>query len=105
VYEPLRVRMLDCTDSAVRQIAEIVQAPGPGRPGYSSAEYRLNATIYYLLAPLVVARMIERRLTLVDLGLDERIHTECVLAQAICRSLADEFRAAELDPLLAYTPM
>jgi hypothetical protein len=104
VYEPLRVRMLDCTDSAVRQIAEIVQAPGPGRPGYSSAEYRLNATIYYLLAPLVVARMIERRLTLIDLGLDERIHTECVLAQAICRSLADEFRAAELDPLLAYTP-
>jgi hypothetical protein len=104
VYEPLRVRMLDCTDNAVRQIAEIVQAPGPGRPGYSSAEYRLNATIYYLLAPLVVARMIERRLTLVDLGLDERIHTEFVLAQAICRSLADEFWAAELDPLLPYTP-
>jgi len=104
VYEPLRVRMLDCTDNAVRQIAEIVQAPGPGRPGYSSAEYRLNATIYYLLAPLVVARMIERRLTLVDLGLDERIHTEFVLAQAICRSLADEFLAAELDPLLLYTP-
>ena len=104
VYEPLRVRMLDCTDNAVRQITEIVQAPGPGRPGYSSAEYRLNATVYYLLAPLVVARMIERRLTLVDLGLDKRIHTEFVLAQAICRSLADEFWAAELDPLLPYTP-
>jgi hypothetical protein len=104
VYEPLRVRMLDCTGNAVRQITEIVQAPGPGRPGYSSVEYRLNATIYYLLAPLVVARMIERRLTLVDLGLDKRIHTEFVLAQAICRSLADEFWAAELDPLLAYTP-
>lgn len=104
VYEPLRVRMLDCTDNAVRQIAEIVQAPGPGRPGYSSAEYRLNATIYYMLAPLVVARMIERRLTLVDLGLDQRIHTEFVLAQAICRSLADEFLTAELDPLLPYTP-
>ena len=104
VYEPLRVRMLDCTDNAVRQITEIVQAPDPGRPWYSSAEYRLNATIYYLLAPLVVARMIERRLTLVDLGLDKRIHTEFVLVQAICRSLADEFWAAELDPLLAYTP-
>jgi hypothetical protein len=99
-YEPLRVRMLDCTDNAVRQIVEIVYAPGPGRPGYSSAEYRLNATVYYLLAPLVIARMIERRLTLVDLGLDEGIHTEFVLAQAICRSLADEFLAAELDPLL-----
>jgi hypothetical protein len=62
VYEPLRLRMLDCTDNAVRQIVDIVGWPGPGRAGYSSSEYRLNATIYYLLAPLVVARMIERRL-------------------------------------------
>lgn len=104
VYEPLRVRLLDCTDNAVRQIVDLVGRPGPGRPGYSSAEYRLNATIYYLLAPLVVSREIERRLTLVDLGLDARIHTEFVLAQAICRSLADEFRAAQLEPVLPYSP-
>ena len=104
VYEPLRVRLLDCTDNAVRQIVDLVGRPGPGRPGYSSAEYRLNATIYYLLAPLVVSRMIERRLTLVDLGLDARIHTEFTLAQAICRSLTDEFRAAQLDPMLPYSP-
>ena len=50
------------------------------------------------------ADRVERRLTLVDLGLDERIHTEFVLAQAICRTLADEFQAAELDPLLPYSP-
>lgn len=104
VYEPLRVRLLDCTDNAVRQIVDLVGRPGPGRPGYSSAEYRLKAAIYYLLAPLVVSRMIERRLTLVDLGLDARIHTEFMLAQAICRSLSDEFRAAQLDPMLRYTP-
>jgi hypothetical protein len=48
--------------------------------------------------------MIERRLTLVDLGLDERIHTEFVLSQVICRSLADEFLAAELAPHLPYSP-
>ncbi len=41
VYEPLRVRLLDCTDNAVRQIVDLVGRPGPGRPGYSSAEYRL----------------------------------------------------------------
>lgn len=104
VYEPLRLRMLDCTDNAVRQIVDIVGSPGPGRAGYSSVEYRLNATVYYLLAPLVVARMIERRLTLVDLTLDARIYTEFVLAQAICRSLADEFQAAHLAPSLPYTP-
>lgn len=104
VYEPLRVRLLDCTDNAVRQIVDLVGRPGPGRPGYSSAEYRLNATIYYLLAPLVVSRTIERRLTLVDLGLDARIHTEFMLAQAICRSLTNEFQAAQLEPMLPYSP-
>jgi hypothetical protein len=37
VYEPLRVRLLDCTDNAVRQIVDLVGRAGPGRPGYSSA--------------------------------------------------------------------
>jgi hypothetical protein len=89
VYEPLRIRMLDCTDNAIRQITDMAGRPGSGQTTESSPEYRLKATVYYLLAPLVVARMIERRLTLVDFSLSERIHTEFVLAQAICRSLAE----------------
>ena len=72
--------------------------------GAGAHVHRLKATIYYLLAPLVVSRMIERRLTLVDLGLDARIHTEFMLAQAICRSLSDEFRIAQIDPMLPYSP-
>ena len=103
VYEPLRMRMLDCTDNAVRQIIDMAGPRGRGQTE-SSPTYRLKATIYYLLAPLVVARMVERRLTLVDIGLNERIHTEFVLAQAICRSLADEASAAQLDPELPYSP-
>jgi hypothetical protein len=82
VYEPLRIRMLGCADNAVRQIIDMAGRHGRGQATESSPEYRLKATIYYLLAPLVVARMIERRLTLVDFGISERIHTEFVLAQA-----------------------
>lgn len=104
VYEPLRVRMLDCTDNAVAEIIALIGRPGPGHPGSSSAEYRVKAAAYYLLAPLVVARMIERRLTLVDLSLDKRIYTEFVLAQLICRSLSDEFTVAQLSPQLPYSP-
>lgn len=104
VYEPLRVRLLAATDNAVAQIADIVARPARGGTTESSPEYRLKAAMYYLLAPLVVARMIERQLTLIDLGLDERIHTEFVLAQVICRSLADEAHAAQIEPHLSYTP-
>jgi hypothetical protein len=36
VYEPLRLRMLDCTDNAVRQIVDIVESAGPRTsPGIS----------------------------------------------------------------------
>ena len=103
-YEPLRVRLLAATDSALRQILEMIRRPEVGATTESSPEYRLTATIYFLLAPLVVARMVERRLTLVDLALDEHIHTEFVLAQAICRSLADDAPIAQFEPALPYTP-
>jgi hypothetical protein len=103
-YEPLRVRLLASTDNAINRIEDIICRSSRGPTTESSPEYRLEATIYYLLAPLVVARIVERRLTLVDLGLNERVHTEFVLAQAICRSLADEARAAQLSPELPYSP-
>lgn len=96
--------MLDCTDNAVAEIDRLAGQAGAGRPGFSSAEYQLKAAVYYMLAPLVVARMIERRLTLVDLSLDKRIYVEFALAQIICRSLSDEFTAAYLHPPLPYSP-
>jgi len=89
---------------AVAEIDRLVSQAGPGRPGFSSAEDQLKAAVYYVLAPLVVARMIERRLTLVDLSLDKRIYIEFVLAQIVCRSLSDEFAAAYLYPPLPYSP-
>jgi hypothetical protein len=104
VYEPLRLRLLECTDNAVAEMDRLVGQAGPGRPGFSSAEYQVTAAVYFLLAPLAVSRMIERRLTLVDLSLDKRIYTEFVLAQRICRSVSDEFAAANLHPPLPYTP-
>jgi hypothetical protein len=99
VYEPLRLRLLECTDNAVAEMDRLVGQAGPGRPGFSSAEYQVTAAVYFLLAPLAVSRMIERRLTLVDLSLDKRIYTEFVLAQRICRSVSESPPAAALHPL------
>jgi hypothetical protein len=50
VYEPLRIRMLTCTDNAVRQIIDMAGRPGRGQTTESSPEYRLKATIYFLNA-------------------------------------------------------
>jgi hypothetical protein len=103
-YEPLRVRLLDCKDSAMRQLVALTGPLSDERATQSSALYRVNATAYFLLAPLVVARMVERRLNLVDLGLDKEIHIEYVLAKAIYCSLAEDAYLAGLPPALSYSP-
>lgn len=103
-YEPLRVRLLDSTDSAIRQLVALAAPSSEERATQSSSLYRVNATAYFLLSPLVVARMVERRLNLVDLGLDEGIHIEYVLAKAIYGSLAEDAYVAGLPPTLTYSP-
>jgi hypothetical protein len=103
-YEPLRVRSLDCTDSSIRQLVVLAGPPSEERSTQSSPLYRVNATAYFLLAPLVVARMVERRLNFVDLGLDKDIHIEYVLAKAIYCSLAEDAYLANLPPCLIYEP-
>jgi hypothetical protein len=103
-YEPLRVRLLDCADNAIRQLVVLAGPPSDERSTQSSALYRVNATAYFLLAPLVVARMVERRLNLVDLGLDKDIHIEYVIAKAIYSSLAEDAHLAGLPTALSYSP-
>jgi hypothetical protein len=104
VYEPLRVNLLESSDRAARQVLNILRSPSQSEMTQSSPQYRHAATAYFLLAPVVLARMIERRLTLVDLGLHAGIYREFVLAQAIYRSLSDDAVLATMDPALDYTP-
>jgi hypothetical protein len=104
VYEPLRMRLLDCTDGAIRQLVDVLARPTRGGTTDSSPEYRSKTTVFYLLAPLAAARKVERRLTLVDLALSQSIHAEFVLAQAIYRSLADDGFVARIAPEINYSP-
>jgi hypothetical protein len=104
IYEPLRIQLLDAIGSALRQMTDILIPPPHRQTSASSDGYVVKATTYYLLSPIVLCRMVERRLTLVDLALDRQVHVEYALAQAVYHTLADDAFIARLAPELPYTP-
>ena len=104
LYEPLRIQLLESIGSAWRQMTDILIPPLQRQTSASSSGYVVKATVYYLLSPIVLCRMIERRLTLVDLALDQQVHVEYALVQAVYHTLADDAFISTLAPALPYTP-
>lgn len=66
--------------------------------------YYARTTAYRLLAPTVVYRLIQERLTLIDLSLDASIKATYDIARFISWSFTDDFRLAHLNPALEYDP-
>lgn len=66
--------------------------------------YCLSSTIYYLLAPLAIFKLIQRRQTLMDLQLDPCILSHYTIARCIYISYSDDFDFAKAYPSLDYSP-
>lgn len=62
------------------------------------------STLYNLLAPLVVFRLLQDRLTFVDLTVDRRIGGQYFLGKQLYLTLTDDFDMARIDPILDYSP-
>jgi hypothetical protein len=106
-YEPLRFQLVEAVESAKSQIEELGKQKVIRAKGVEgilpSGRYLLLATIYHLLLPGAVFRIIRRRLTLVDLRLDPQIELQYALAKRAFILLADDARVAQLSRL-DYTP-
>jgi hypothetical protein len=106
-YEPLRFRLVESSDSAMTQIASLAERARQGDlapSGWLSRDsYYLKATIYHLLQPCAIYRLMEQRLTLVDLQLDQVLYAHYVLGKAIYTAYTDDFLFAALSGF-AYTP-
>lgn len=106
-YEPLLFQLVDFSDSALGRIRNLASAASRGdlglepsdngwlSPGARFDDYYLLSTIYRLLAPLAVLALIQRKLTLVDLSLDESINAQYLLAKGLHESFTDDFKIAK----------
>ena len=102
--EPLIFQLIEASENAlshIRSIATRVKAPDGT---VFSDEYYLKTTMYYLLLPCAVLKMITKRLTFVDLQVDGMIYTQYIFAKAVYLSFTDDFHFAKLAPELDYNP-
>jgi hypothetical protein len=111
-YEPLFFQLVELSETAlwcIRGLARMAKQGhlGPHHPGWLSPDSRgsyLTTTIYRLLAPLAIIRLIQRRLTLVDFGVSSHINRQYTLAKYLYGSFHEDFEMANIIEPLDYDP-
>ncbi len=82
-YEPIKFQLIDLIGQALRRISMLsLVAPETGSPPQT-------ATVYEILAPAALVRMLDRNLTLADMYLEPQVSIEYGLMKAAYRVLAD----------------
>lgn len=104
--EPLLFQLADLAEHANHRVYSLARSARLGQlPRWLAGDgYYLRSTMYKLMAPLVVFRLIQQRLTFVDLTLDEHIANQYRLLKLLYLTFTDPFDFAEIEPKLKYNP-
>jgi hypothetical protein len=108
--EPLLFQVSQASESAFRGVLSLARSrkagniSASGRSWLSSEGYYLKWTAYRLLLPALLFGLIRRKLTLVDLTLDDTIRTKFYLLQMYYQTFSADFDLAGIDPRLPYDP-
>ena len=110
--EPLLFQLVELAENGINRIYSLARTARSGDLSlipnegwlWDTKEYYLASTVYKLIAPLVVYRIIQRRLTLVDLTVDTQINSQYLLAKRLFISFADDFEFARTEPAIEYDP-
>lgn len=108
--EPLIFQLTEVSESALRRVNNLARSSRyadlatDGRGWLRSEGYYFLSTLYRFIAPISLLRMMQVRLTLIDLTLEPRLRTLYELTKLLADSLSDEFRIATQEPKLEYDP-
>ena len=67
-------------------------------------DYYFTSTVYRILAPMVIFKLMRRRLTLFDLKLNFYFKTQYTLAKILYHTFAEHITISEILPRLEYYP-
>lgn len=110
-YEPLLFQLIEQSENAYYRVLSLARTAREGdlspegggwlkRPGYY-----MRSTIYKLLAPIALFKIIQRNLTFVDLSVDPGISANYTLAKVLYLTFTCDFELAALSsPALKYEP-
>jgi hypothetical protein len=111
--EPLLFQALELAEDAQGRIVSVartarigkIRPDGTGwltpRPGQG---YYYKSTAYMLLAPVTSYKILQRRLTMIDLSLEGRLQTQYDLLKLIFLSFTRDFDLARREPRREYQP-
>jgi hypothetical protein len=108
--EPLLFQGLELADSAQRRVHSLARSCREGnlRPDGSGwlarEDYYLHSSIYTLLAPLTTFKILQRKLTRVDLSLEPDLRRQYEIFRTAFDAFTDDHQLAALDPPLNYDP-
>jgi hypothetical protein len=108
---PVLFQLADLCEAAYFRITGLAQTASlgnlmPGRDSFLRDEYYRLSTLHRLLAPSAALKILQRRLTLVDLSLDLTIQRQYTLTRQAFFAFGDEFTFARLGhEALHYNPL
>lgn len=108
--EPLWFQLVEYSESALKHISQLATAAkegrlGPGKTLFADPKgYYTASTVYKLISPIVIYRLIQRRLTLFDLDLDSDIKTRYLLAKQLYVTFTEHWEFAAIEPTIDYAP-
>jgi hypothetical protein len=106
---PLIFQLLEQAEGVINRVGNLARTASqgklePGRTWLKRDYYRLS-TYYRFLAPVATLKLLQSRLTTVDLSLDSHLFCQYLLARQIYYSFADDFDLARASvPPLEYDP-
>jgi hypothetical protein len=107
--EPLLFQLHEAAEQAYHRALSLARTSRNGnlggQDGWLAREgYYLRSTLYALLLPAVLFRLIQRRMTFVDLDVDATTRVKYELAKLYFIAPTDHYEFAGLEPALEYRP-
>jgi hypothetical protein len=107
--EPILFEFSELSESALRRIHVLAKNAkegnlGPERYWLSTDPYFIRSTIYRLIVPLAAFKLLQHKLTSIDLKLDYSINTQYILAKILYYTFSSSHELAKSNPAILYDP-
>ena len=108
--EPIRFQVCEALEEAHYRVRSLARTARSGNLGIGldswvrDPGYYLRSTVYKLILPITYFRLMQRRMTFIDLHLDPNIAMQYSLLKLYARAFTDDFIFAALEPKLRYEP-
>lgn len=103
--EPLLFQLYEAAELAYYRVRSLARTARNENLGWLAGRgYYLNSTMYYLILPAVYYRLIRKRMTFIDLDLDDQISMKYYLTKIYALAFTEDFAVADLGIPLQYTP-